>query len=184
MRSAAAIAVLVASPAAAATGPFFSLANTDFVVLLAFLVFIGILVYFKVPQRLAGLLDARATSIRSDLDEAKAIREEAQALLASYERKQREATAQVDRIVAHARTESSAAADQAKVDMERAIERRLKTAEEQIDQARASAVREVRDRAIRVAVAAASDVIRSHMSDEQSSALIDQSIDTVGAKLH
>ena len=60
---------LMASPAMAASGPFFSLGNTDFVVLIAFIVFIGVLVYFKVPGMLGGMLDKRADGIRRDLDE-------------------------------------------------------------------------------------------------------------------
>jgi len=68
-----AAAVMAASPAlAAGDKPFFSLANTDFIVLLAFLVFIGLLLYLKVPGKVGGMLDARADGIRSDLDEARA----------------------------------------------------------------------------------------------------------------
>ena len=88
-----------AQPALAASGPFFSLGNTDFVVLLGFLLFIGVLLYFKIPALLGGLLDKRAEGIRDELDEAKALREEAQTLLASYERKQKEVQEQADRIV-------------------------------------------------------------------------------------
>ena len=92
-----------ASPALAADYPFVSLRNTDFVVLIAFLIFIGILVYYKVPAMVGGLLDKRAMNIRAELDEAKALREEAMALLASYERKQKDVQAQADRIVAAAK---------------------------------------------------------------------------------
>ena len=75
--------VFAASPAFAAKDkPFFSLANTDFVVLISFLLFVGVLVYFKVPGLLGGLLDKRADGIRADLNEAKSLREEAQTVLA------------------------------------------------------------------------------------------------------
>ncbi|MGR3583333.1 MAG: F0F1 ATP synthase subunit B, partial [Pseudooceanicola nanhaiensis] len=67
-------AVLAATPAAAATGPFFSLGNTNFIVLLAFILFLAVLVYFQVPGKLAGMLDKRADGIRSELDEARALR--------------------------------------------------------------------------------------------------------------
>lgn len=178
------IATFLATPAAAATGPFFTLANTDFVVLIAFLIFVGVLFYFRVPGRIARLLDARAASIRSDLDDARALREEAQTLLASFERKQREAKAQVERIIATARSDAELAAENAKGDIARAVERRIKAAEEQVEQAREAAVREVRDRAIQVATAAAAEVIRERMTEERSASLIDRSIETVGAKLH
>ena len=73
-----ALFALAATPAAAASGPFFSLGNTDFVVLLSFILFALILVYFKVPGMIAGMLDKRAEGIQSDLNEARALREDAQ----------------------------------------------------------------------------------------------------------
>ena len=179
------LAALGATPAAAAAGkPFFSLANTDFVVLLAFLVFIGILVYFKVPKIVTGMLDKRAAGIAAELEEARSLKEEAQALLASYERKQKEVQAQADRIVANAKSEAEAASKQAKADLERSVERRLAAAEEQIEQAEARVVRDVRDRAIAVATEAARTVIAEKMTAEAASASIDTGIETVGAKLH
>lgn len=178
------IALLSASPAFAASGPFFSLKNTDFVVFLGFIVFIGVLVYFKVPSILMGLLDKRAEDIQSELDEARTLREEAQTILASYERKQKEVQEQAERIVAQAKEEALAAAAQAKEDLKLSIARRLAAAEEQIASAQASAVKEVRDRAITVAVAAANDVIAQGMSAADGNKLIDAAIAEVDAKLH
>jgi F-type H+-transporting ATPase subunit b len=76
------VMMLGTTPAMAASGPFFSLGNTDFVVLISFLLFIGVLVYFKVPAMLTGKLDDRAATIQSNLNEARALREEAQTILA------------------------------------------------------------------------------------------------------
>ncbi len=177
-------ALVAASPAAAASGPFFSLRNTDFIVLLAFLVFLAVLIYFKVPSILAGLLDKRAEQITSELNEAKSLREEAQALLASYERKQKEMQDQADRIVATARTEAAQAAEQAKADLQKSIARRLAAAEEQIASAQAGAVKEVRDRAITIAIAAAKEVLAKQMTAAEANKLIDASIKQVDAKLH
>ncbi|WP_371156615.1 F0F1 ATP synthase subunit B [Jannaschia sp. 2305UL9-9] len=173
-----------ATPAVAASGPFFSLANTDFIVTIGFLIFIGILVYFKVPGMLTGMLDSRAEGIRNDLDEARALREEAQSLLASYERKTREANDLAAEIVATAKAEAEAANVQARADLEASVERRLNAAVDQIDSARNAAVREVRDRAISVATAVAGEIVAKQMSASDADALIDQSIETVSAKLH
>ncbi|VDC31820.1 F0F1 ATP synthase subunit B [Pseudogemmobacter humi] len=175
---------LSASPAFAASGPFFSLRNTDFIVVLAFLVFVGILLYAKVPAKLAGLLDRRAAAIRAELDEARALREEAKTILASYERKQKEVLEQSDRIIASAKDEARAAAALAKEDLGRAIERRVKAAEEQIALAETTALRQVRERAVAVAVAAAGDVLAKQSTAEWTAASIDEAIDQVGAKLH
>lgn len=177
-------ALVAASPAFAAGDSFFSLANTDFVVLIAFLLFIGVLVYYKVPSLLGGLLDKRAAGIQAELDEARALREEAQTLLASFERKQLEVQEQSDRIVAAAKESAVEAAEQAKADLAISIERRVQAAEDQIASAEAGAVRQVRDEAIRIAVGVAGEVVAKDMKDARAASLIDEAIDTVKAKLH
>ncbi len=175
---------LTSAPAFAATGPFISLHNTNFVVLIAFIVFVGILLYFKVPAMIGGMLDKRAESIRAELAEARALREEAQALLASYERKQKEVAAQAERIVANAKDEAAKAAAQAKEDIKTSVSRRIATAKEQITSAQDAAMREVRDRAVSVAIVAAQDVIAAQMTAAQGNKLIDDAIKVVEAKLH
>ncbi|KIC41700.1 MAG: F0F1 ATP synthase subunit B [Ruegeria sp.] len=173
-----------ASPALAAKGPFFSLANTDFVVFLGFIVFIAVLFYFKVPGMIGGALDNRAEGIQAELDEARALHEEARSLLASYERKHREVQGQADAIVAAAKEDAALAAEQAKADLEKSIARRLAAAQDQIASAEASAVKEVRDQAITVAVSAANAVLAKQMTAAQANKLIDASIADVGEKLH
>lgn len=175
-----------AAPAFAAGGniPFFSLFNTNFVVLVAFIVFLAVLVVLRVPGKLAGMLDARAENIRKELEAARKMREEAQALLSSYERKQRDVREQADRIVANARTEAAAAAEKAKADLQVAIARRLQSAEEQIASAEAAAIREVKNRAAEVAVQVAGEVLARQMDAARANALIDDAISTVQSKLH
>jgi len=176
---------VAATPAfAAGDKPFFSLANTDFVVWIAFLIFVGILLYYKVPRTVGKMLDDRADAIKGELDEAKALREEAQSLLASYERKQKEVQEQADRIVESAKEEATRAAEAAKEDIASSIKRRLASAEEQIASAEASAVKEVRDQAIVVAIGAAEDLIAKQMDAKSANSLIDDAIAAVGEKLH
>ena len=175
---------LMASPALAASGPFFSLYNTNFVVMIAFVCFVSVVLYLGVPKILAKMLDARADGIRAELEEARSLREEAKALLASYEKKQTEVQAQADRILEAARVEAAVAAEQAKADIVTSVARRLVAAEEQIASAEAAAVKEVRDQAIVVAVGAARDIIASQMTAADGNSLIDDAITQVGAKLH
>ena len=182
----AAIATFAASPAFAAGKGYglISLRNTDFVVTVSLIIFIGVLLYFKVPGLLGGMLDKRADGIQSELDEARALREEAQSVLAEFERKARDAEDQASRIVAAAREEAERAAETAKADLAAAVARRLEAAEGQIASAEAKAVKEVRDRAIAVAVATAQEVVAEQMTPDAASALIDSSIAEVGARLN
>ena len=176
--------MLTASPAFAASGPFFSLHNTNFIVLLAFILFIAVLLYFKVPGMAGKMLDDRAEGIQSELDEARALREDAQALLASFERKQKEVQEQADRIVAHAKEDAANAAALAKQELQDSIARRVKSAEDQLASAQASAVREVRDTAVTVAIEASREVIAKQMTATAGNKLITDAIAEVEAKLH
>lgn len=158
--------------------------DSNLVVTLSTVLFIALLWYLGVHKIVGKLLDDRAARIKAELDDARRLREEAQTLLASYEKKQKEAESQVDHIIATAKTEAERAAEQAKEDLKHSIARRLRAAEDQIASAEASAVKEVRDRAVAVATKAAAKVIAEKMTAAQGDALIDDGIRQVGAKLH
>ncbi|PWK60838.1 F0F1 ATP synthase subunit B [Roseicyclus mahoneyensis] len=175
---------LAAEPGYAPGYGFTSLFNTDFVVLIGFLLFLSILFYFNVPAMLGGMLDKRAEGIKADLDEARALREEAQTLLASYERKSREVADQAERIVAQAKADAEAAAEQARADLARSIERRLAAAEDQIASAEDKAVRSIRNRAVEVAIAAAADSVAKGMGASDANRFIDDAIGEVERRLH
>lgn len=158
--------------------------NTDIVVAIAFLIFVGILLYYRVPAHVLGRLDSRAEQIRRDLAEARELREEAQSLLAQYERRQKEVKDQAEDIIQAAKLDAERAMEAGKVEIRRSVERRVKNATDQIEAAEAAAIKRIRDRAAAVAVAAAGEVIRERMSDADARALLDRSIAEVGAILH
>jgi F-type H+-transporting ATPase subunit b len=162
----------------------FDLSNPLFWVIVSFVLFIALLVYVKVPASIAGALDSRADRIRNDLDEARQLREEAQSLLASFERKQAEVAKQADAIVEQAKSDSAASAEAAKAALGETIERKLRSAEDRIKQAETAAVREVRDSAVTVSVAAATDLISKSLKKADKASLIDDSIAEVGKRLH
>lgn len=174
----------VAQPAFAASGPFFSLWNTNFIVTIAFILFVGIILWAKVPGMLGKMLDKRADNIRGDLDEARKLRDEAQAILATYERKAREVQGTADEIVAAAKRDAEAAAEKAKEDLKVSIQRRLKAADEQIASAEAHALKEVKDRAVSVAVAAAGEVLAKQLTAKDRTAMIDASLGEVEQRLN
>ncbi|MEM0977038.1 MAG: ATP F0F1 synthase subunit B [Pseudomonadota bacterium] len=185
MRNLSAICIsfsLLAEPAFAA-GKGLNLNNTDFVVAISFAIFVGVLWYFGVHKIIGNLLDQRADGIKGELDEARALREEAQTILGTFERKQKDVQAQADAIVERAKDDAKIAAANAKDALKRDIQRRLQAAEDQIKSAEASAVKEVRDQAATIAVAAARDVIAKQLSAKDAGALIDTAIDDVDTQL-
>ncbi len=158
--------------------------DTWFVVGIALVIFLGVLGYFRVHNMVAGMLDSRAERIREEIDEVRRLREEAQATYAQFERKRREVDAQAQEIIDRAKKDAEQAAEKAKADIEASVERRLKQAEEQIEMAEAKALRDVRNRAVEVAIAAAGEVIAAKMSDKKAGALVDDAIEQVGEHLH
>ncbi|RMH43325.1 MAG: ATP F0F1 synthase subunit B [Alphaproteobacteria bacterium] len=175
---------MIPTAALASSEPFLSLYNTHTVVLIAFVLFLGVLIYLGVHRKVGEMLDARAEGIRKDLAEARALREEAENLLAEYDAKQKEVAENARRLVAAARREAEDAAKVAREELDESIRRRMKAAEEQIASAEAAAVRQVRDQAVDVAVAAAREVIAKAMSASEANKLIDDAIGEVQKRLH
>ena len=142
----------------------------------AFVLFVGILVYLKVPGMLTGALDERAKKISNDLDQARELREEAQVLLATYQRKQRDALKEAEEIIAHAKKEAMREVEQAEKKLEEAIARRQQAALNKIALAEAQAENEVRDTAIEIAIAAATAVVAQQVQGDRADALVDTAI--------
>ena len=146
-----------------ATGSAWYLAS-EFWVLVPLLIFLAVVAWKGGFKAVGGALDKRADAIREELDEAKRLREEAQALLASYQRKHAEAEKQAEEIVERARRDAEAMAKKARADLADRLQRRAAQAEAKIESAEAQALAEVRSRAADMAVDAARDLIGSELS--------------------
>jgi F-type H+-transporting ATPase subunit b len=156
----------------------------EFWVAVAFVAFVLVLLYYRVPRLISKALDERAEAIRKELDEARRLREEAQALLADYQKKHRNVGQEADVIVETARREAEALANETRASMTESLERRTRMAEEKIERAEAQALDEVRASAIDVAVAAAEKILREKMAAGGDASLVDQSIRDLRGRLN
>lgn len=153
-------------------------------VAVAFVLFVALLVYLKVPALLAKMLDERADKISKELAEAKKLREEAQALLAEYQKKRAEAEKDAANIVAQAKIEAEAYSVETRKKLAETIERRTKQAAQKIAQAEAAAIKEVRTTATEAAIAAASKLVGEAVQGTKGTKLIDESITAVKSRLN
>jgi F-type H+-transporting ATPase subunit b len=153
-------------------------------VAIAFFIFLGVLGYFGVHHRLVHGIDDRRNRIKAELDEARRLKEEAQALLAGYRRKQQEVEREAQAIIASARAEAERLAAEAEAKLEELIARHARIAEEKIKQAEAQAVADVRSAAADAAVAAAEAILARTVKDHVADKLITQGIADVKAKLN
>lgn len=158
--------------------------DSSFWALVALILFFVVIAYFKVPAMLAKGLDDRSDKIRDDLDEARKLREEAQHLLADYQRKRKEAEQEAEGIIAAAKREAEALAQEAERKTEDYVSRRTAMAEQKIAQAESQAVAEVRAKAVDVAVEAAREVLGSQMAGKNADAMFKKSLADVKARMN
>lgn len=158
--------------------------DSTFWAMIAFFLLLGLMAYLKVPAMVGRSLDARAERIRDELDEARSLREEAQALLAEYSRKRKEAEKEAGDIVASAQREAAALLQEAKEKSEDYIVRRNKLAEQKIAQAESDAVSQVRTAAVDIAVAAASELISTKLDSKAANTLFKTSLTQVKESLN
>lgn len=149
----------------------------------AFVLFIGA-AGRPIARAIAKMLDERSTKIKGDLDEARRLRDEAQALLAEYKKKQQESAGEIADILTRAREEADISRKEASANLTAALARRERMALDKITQAEAEAVAEVRSQAVDLAVAAAQRILQQQMTGPQAGNLIDQAIAELDRKLH
>lgn len=152
--------------------------------LIALVVFFAIIIKAGVPAVITGALDKRAKGIEDELDQARRLREEAQALLAEYQRKQREAESEAEEIVTLAKREAEAMEKDAAAKIKDYVARRTKQAEEKIAQAESLAIAEVKGAASDVAIRAAESILTKQMGGKAGTDLLQASIKEVGSKLN
>lgn len=147
---------------------------------LAMVVVIVLLLWKKVPAIIGASLDKKIASIRANLDEAAALRADAEKIKAEYEAKAKAAAKEAEAMLAHARSEAEAIVAQARTDAGALIERRGKMAEDKIAAAERGAIAEVRARAASAASAAAAALIAERNTAKADKALVDEAIDGLG----
>jgi len=158
--------------------------DPTFWVLVAFIGFVGVLVYFKVPGMVTKGLDARAEKIKADLEDADALLKAAQDLLASYQKKQREAADEAQEIKARAKEEGKRIVENGRARLEDSLQRREKLAMDRITQAEASALDEIRTRTVDIALDATRDLLADNLSDHKANAMLDDAIKELPGRLN
>ena len=156
--------------------------DPTFWVAVAFVVFV-VLIFKPIKGALIGGLDAKIVEIRQEVEEAEKLREEAQSLLANYQRQQRQAIQDAEAIVTRAKEEAERyrfEADEAMKDM---VRRQEEQSREKIIQAEAIAVQEIREMSVELAMAAAEKLLTDRLIDEEGSNLINQAIEDIPRKL-
>lgn len=158
--------------------------DATFFAFVGLIIFLGLVAYLKVPGMMGKSLDQRAENIRNELAEAKRLREEAQALLADYQKKSKEAEAEAAQILAFAQREAAAMTADAKQKTEEFLARRNAISEQKIKQAEIDAVNAVRTAAVDLATAAAETLLAKQNDPALQASLFKSGVGEVKTRLN
>jgi len=153
-------------------------------VAIAFVIFVAILVWLRLPGMIVQTLDARSARIKAELEEAARLRKEAEAVLAQYQRKRAEVQIEAAAIIDNARREAERMAAEAAAMSEEFIARRTRMAETRIAQAEAHAIAELRAAAADAAIAAAEKLLIDTTHGRAADVLIENGIRDIKANLN
>ena len=160
-----------------------ALQNPSFWVGVSFFVFLAI-AFKPAKKAILGALDSKIAEIKDQVEEAARLRDEAQALLAEYERKQQQASKHAEEMVDAARKEAEESKARAEADLNASLDRQRKLALERISMAEEKALREVRAAAAEMAIAATEKLVAERVAGDDGDKLIDRAIEELGSKLH
>lgn len=156
-------------------------ATESFWVAVSFIVFI-LLIIKPVGKIIVKMLDERSEKIKEELGQAIKLKEEAQMLLASYQRKQLETEDEARRIVENAEAEVKRATEAAKADLEASLNRRIEMSMRKVSGYESTVIHQVRNQAVEAAVAAVHALISDHMNDTIETKMVDKVVNEIGAK--
>lgn len=151
-------------------------------VAVAFVIFV-IAAIKPVMSKVGGMLDEKSAAIGAQLKEAEALREDAQAALANFQRLQRDALKEAEEIVSHAKEEAARIRKEAKQHLTESLNRREQQAAEKIARAEAHALQDVRNQAVELAVAATGNLLSEKMTAEVNDKIVKGAVADLPARL-
>lgn len=157
--------------------------DSNFWVLVSFLLFVGLLAYFRVPAKVLAALDKRGADIDRELTEAKQLRQEAQNMLAAWRRRQKEAEDEREAILTQANRDAERLVADARAEMRRHADRQMAMAEARIRQSKLRAEAELRGMAVEAAVQAVRAVLQSGEAGTPDEAAEDADIEALAEAL-
>lgn len=157
--------------------------NPQFWVAVSFIVFVAA-VYKPVGKLLAGTLDGRAAKIQKELDEALRLKEEAQALLASYQHKQKEAAEEAARVLKNAEEEAARIVSEAEILMEENLNKKIQLAMQKIASYEHSVMQDVRTNSIDIAIGTVRKLTKERLTEEIAESLVSRAMNEMNKKLH
>ena len=141
--------------------------DATFWVAVSFFLFVGILLYFKVPQKIFATLDESINKIKKDIEEAEKLKEEAKNILSDYEARLDKSKVEIDLMIKNAKKESETNIIKTNDQFHKIFENRKKMAEEKIKQMKLQATKDIKNYSVEVAIIALEKIIKNSIDKKK-----------------
>ena len=141
--------------------------DATFWVAVSFVLFVGVLIYFKVPQKVFTTLDESIKKIKKDIEEAENLKEEAKNILSDYESRLDKSKVEIDLMIKNAQKESETNIIKINDQFHKIFENRKKMAEEKIKQMKLQATKDIKNYSVEVAIIALEKIIKNSIDKKK-----------------
>ena len=151
--------------------------DATFWVTISFFIFLGILVYFKIPQKIKNLLDQNILTIRNQINEAEKLKEDAKNILIEHEKKISNSKKEVQNMIDKANEEAEKNVIRVNQEFYRVMENRKKNAEEKIKQLKNQATKDIKNASVKIALESVEKLIKNSLDKSKLDKIYSSSIE-------
>jgi F-type H+-transporting ATPase subunit b len=137
--------------------------DATFWVMISFFLFVGLLIYFQIPQKIRATLEGSISNIRNQIDEADKLKEDAKNILTEHEKKISNSKAEVKLMIAKANEEAEKKIIKTNQDFHNLIENRKKGAEERIKQLKNQALKDIKNTSVKIAIESVEKLLKNSL---------------------
>ena len=151
--------------------------DATFWVMISFFVFIGLLIYFKIPQKIKTTLEENISNIKNQIDEAEKLKEDAKNILAEHEKKISNSKAEVKQMINKANEEAEKNVIKSNQDFHNLMESRKKNAEDRIKQLKNQALKDIKNSSVKIAIDSVEKLIKNSLDKSKLDKIYSSSIE-------
>jgi len=151
--------------------------DATFWVMISFFVFIGLLIYFKIPQKITTILNETISNIKNQIEEADKLKEDAKNILTEYEKKISNSRSEVKQMISKASEEAEKNVIKSNQDFYNLMENRKKNAEERIRQLKNQALKDIKNASVKIAIEAVEKLIKNSLDKSKLDKIYSSSIE-------
>ena len=141
--------------------------DATFWVAVSFLIFVGVIFYFKVPQRIDDSLNESIKKIKESLDDAEKLKDEAKNILSEYDSKVSKSKEEIKNLISSAKNQAEKNIIKTNEDFHKIIENRKKSAEEKIGQMKIQAIKDVKNSSVDIAIGSVEKIIKNSIDKKK-----------------